>query len=461
MNPSTKAAKPPHRRCGLMLYGMLGFGLLSVPLLEAGTQILPYPPVPFFTNVAGRLLKSQLHLDLNQIQVYPTNQYTPAVHRLLQVAANLYDSTTNRCFQGPCSAPYRPSVFRPLFRRKDTPSGPQVFIVGYREVSGTALAEPVLGPRMVYLEDGMDKALLIPPIGSLTQPMERAEPLVGGIPLVLGARKCFPNFNEFAMQTGVLVSRLIEFRRTSLNGPVTLTNQMYTLMLSNIFGVEAWNSYSNAYPRSLQLLATISLTTVITNIDGTGQSHVILSNRWSEGISTNIAAGDWPGWTALSQAPASFVLPFGSTSTSIVTNASYLDQPPFLLPLTHVFFQQTGFYYPRWWLSLNVRLRFVLVDTDAQRIVDYVNLDRWEPPLDITAKLAEGADCTGNPSSLGNPAVQWCTNRAGGAIDPLGPTIGLKNQIGVGLGIGNVNLGSFTLDSYAGRDAESAIDGFR
>ena len=54
----------------------------------AAPQLNPACPSNFFTNVASRLLSSQLNVDLNHIQIYPTNQYTPAVHRLLQVTAN-------------------------------------------------------------------------------------------------------------------------------------------------------------------------------------------------------------------------------------------------------------------------------------------------------------------------------------------------------------------------------------
>src|SRR6185436_19468303 len=32
----------------------------------------------FFTNFASRLLHAQLSVDLNRIQLFPTNQYTPA-----------------------------------------------------------------------------------------------------------------------------------------------------------------------------------------------------------------------------------------------------------------------------------------------------------------------------------------------------------------------------------------------
>src|ERR1035441_8643777 len=44
--------------------------------LQAGPLVSADSPIGFFTNVANRLLQSQLGLSLNHIQVYPTNQYT-------------------------------------------------------------------------------------------------------------------------------------------------------------------------------------------------------------------------------------------------------------------------------------------------------------------------------------------------------------------------------------------------
>ena len=52
--------------------------------------------------------------------------------------------------------------------------------------------------------------------------------------------------------------------------------------------------------------------------------------------------------------------------------------------LNRAFDHNSGFPVPRWWLNLNARLRFILVDNDANRIVDYVNLDSSAAPLDIT-----------------------------------------------------------------------------
>lgn len=67
-------------------------------------------PTAFFTNVAARLLRSELRFDLNRIEVYPTNRYDPVVHRLLQITANIYDATPTARFPGillcpPCFVP--------------------------------------------------------------------------------------------------------------------------------------------------------------------------------------------------------------------------------------------------------------------------------------------------------------------------------------------------------------------
>src|SRR5204863_9936204 len=79
---------------------------------NAATNFIPWNPTQFFTNVAIRLLANAgytvgtpgsptnlLVLDNQgrtnlQIPISYTNYYTPSVHRLLQLAANIYDATT-------------------------------------------------------------------------------------------------------------------------------------------------------------------------------------------------------------------------------------------------------------------------------------------------------------------------------------------------------------------------------
>lgn len=165
---------------------------------------------PSFTNLAERLLQSQLNIALTQIQVHPTNEYGPAVHRLLQVAANICDASTNSLY---------PSVFRPRFSASDTNGN--VFISGYYQDNDVNTVND-------WLE---------------TNPY--------GTPMVIGAKKGFPNFNEVSLVTTVQVRRKLELTRPNTNFGTrpNETNQMYDLYISNLFGVETWNSYStNTYP---------------------------------------------------------------------------------------------------------------------------------------------------------------------------------------------------------------------
>jgi hypothetical protein len=425
---------------------------------QGGPQISLGSPTDFFTNVATRLLKDRLNLDLSQIQIYPNNQYTPAVHRLLQVTANLYDCTTNRIFGAATNYPYCPSVFRPFFRRIDTGSNSIVVIAGYREVSDAGMADSQSAPIMVELDQPNRSLQEIPPYGTPFSLSDKNEPIVSGVPLIIGARKGFPNFNELALQTQVDVSRLLEFRRApgTTQGPVVQTNQMYVIGISNVFGLEAWNSYLTNYPRDLNLVAALNVTAILTNESGA----VVLSNCLASGTILTIPANTWPGWNSVASAPYSMVLPFGTTNGFLFTDSTALDHAPWLEPLTHVFpaATQGAFYVPHWWLNLNIRLVFILVDSTANRIVDYVNLSRWEPTVDINSTLAVGS--TSNVTDYRNPANEWITNRLGNSTSTDVATYGIINQLMVGLN-GTTDWQSYTQDPYSGLDAESAVDGFR
>jgi hypothetical protein len=434
----------------LLLSFFLTQRIQAAPIISADS------PIGFFTNVASRLLRTELNVDLNHIPIYPTNQYTPALHRLLQVTANLYDATTNRFAPG---YPFPPGIYRPLFRRD---AQGEVFIAAYREVLGLTPAVTATAPPMVDLTS--DPVSEIPDIGTPFG-SEQDEPLVAGIPLVIGARKGFPNFNEFAMQTGVAFSRLIEFRRApnDIFGPVVATNQMYVVSITNNFGLEAWNSYAFAYPRHLQIQTTADMIAVLTNELGA----MVSSNRISQGSITNLNASTWLGWSNVLDAANSFVLPWGNTSVFyFLTNSTYVNHPPWFEPQSHNFSDSAigEFYFPHLWLNLKIRLRYILVDADASCIVDYVNLSYAEPPVDIASMLAQGATCSGNPANLDNPAEQWCTNRAGpDPTNSAAPTYGVLSQIQLGLGfyMGLLPPGNFTVDPYTGPNLHQDTDGFR
>jgi hypothetical protein len=89
------------------------------------------------------------------------------------------------------------------------------------------------------------------------------------IPLVIGVKTGFPNFNEFAMQTLVQVTRKLQFNRQSgPNTPISQTNQMFLVGISNVFGVEAWNSCMTNSPRPLRLYLWPDISVVMTNEAG-------------------------------------------------------------------------------------------------------------------------------------------------------------------------------------------------
>src|SRR4029077_12081607 len=75
-------------------------------------------------------------------------------------------------------------------------------------------------------------------------------------------------------------------------------------------------------------------------------------------------------------------------------------------------------------------------DVNRHRIVDYVNLESADPPLDLAQVLMDGAHCG---TSLryqadGELGSMFCTNRLGVTNDvPSIPTYGILNQIMVGL----------------------------
>ena len=75
---------------------------------------------------------------------------------------------------------------------------------------------------------------------------------VYGVPWIIGAKKGWPNFNEFAMESTFQLTRKLQVTRPSTNSAASAHyqyNQMFNLSLSNQFGVECWNSYTNNYTR--------------------------------------------------------------------------------------------------------------------------------------------------------------------------------------------------------------------
>jgi hypothetical protein len=437
-----------HATCSI-LPSAVSLTVLALAMLVGGLRAESLPPaepaIGFFTNVATRLLRAEGLPTPDRIQLWPTNEYSPAVHRLLQLTANLHAAATN----GPVAGyPWLPPVFRPLF----TNTGDAVFINGYVEEAGTG----VLHAAVRDLENDADRAAL--------QPMD----LVQGVPLVLGARKGLPNFNEFTLQTLVQAQRKLELRRTNLWSWPGETNELDFLAISNLFGLEAWNAYATAYPRALELRFHIAVDCVLTNEAGlvwrTNFTHPADGSLWQ--VLPSIAALGWPG-------SPSDLLRYSVNSTNAfqipaVGGLTTLPLASYLHDATgggHLADAQTAFPrtrtypLPQLWLAVSARVRFALVDLAEQRLVDFVNLHRLERTVDLGATLlAPGASYEPNVV-----AIAWLTNRLGGnAVSQ--PTQGIVEQLNVALGNHQTGLSEWL--SYGGsganiRDKERAIDEFR
>src|ERR1035437_2926757 len=193
-------------------------------LADAGYTVAPKNNPNSTSNVLAANYNAAGILITNlQIPIGSNSLYTPSVHRLLQLAANMYDATTNRTFNVPGATNGFPTVFRPLF--KDLGGG-RVFIIGYDEPTSAEMTAQI-------------NAMINTPGNPTLLPIDLSDPtetrtvllrsMVYGIPLVIGAKKGLPNFNEFAMYSQVQVTRKLQFRRpgTSTTAPVNEIDQMF------------------------------------------------------------------------------------------------------------------------------------------------------------------------------------------------------------------------------------------
>ncbi len=240
-------------------FGVVTNAANVVPGME--TNLLRWQPLDFFLAASDQMLRlyssnwwsanSNAFINtfnvtapfsITNIPVLVSNRfvYTPAVNRLLQLAANIYDATTN----GNNNLPH---AFRPLFRR--TGVNNDIYIIGYAPVT------PAVGAGISQLATPYDVTYL----NGLTQaPIQDANGPVNvyGVPWIIGAKKGLPSFNQFYLTNAVQITRQMMF--TSPNGRVNgpnpfMTGSPYTayqryLMGFNIgLGVSFWNPYTNAY----------------------------------------------------------------------------------------------------------------------------------------------------------------------------------------------------------------------
>lgn len=433
------------------------------------TNLVDWQPVDFFLTAASRMVDAsrvrmqwtgangaatdvdllgdtlvRTNFAVTNIMLYPVNEYTPTVHRLLQLAVNIYDATTNRTEVNGASHPYLPTVLKPRFGVVGT----NVFIVGYTEVTNTAF----LG--------GLD----LRTVRDLSNPFHRAaldgdpDGVAYDVPFLIGARKGFPNFNEFAMMNVAQVSRRAEVVKRALTDRAPWqTNLSYLITVSNRFGVEFWNSYSNAYPRPLALQGEGILSMTLADPLAVGGLLWTNHSYYSLGASGQLIT-PWRG--------KEFKVPV-QRSTFGMNDAAYVPLPRSqLLPGgTNTLFQRgLGFYVPQMDLLATNRFYAALVDTDSGRLVDFVAFGNMTARMDLAQGLSGQPQGPGAIGIGSEPGGIWLTNRVQNMTSLLAPTLGVVNQMDISLGntpISAQQWRSYSRTGPAANDKDRAIDVFR
>jgi hypothetical protein len=365
--------------------------------------------------------------------------YTPAVNRLLQLAANIYDTVyyTNHFFPilGSYSTPYLPSVFRPQFGKVPNSFGSyNVYITNFVEVMDTSF----LGNTNRNLSYG-------PSAVAALQPND----LVFGVPLIVGAKKGFPNFNELYMESAFQLTRKIMVTRSSTNVTLntTFTNyEMFNLSLTNSFGVECWNSYRSNYTRTTDIYVTNFLTMTLTN----DENFSFTTNLIAGGSLLIPSTSYWPGtYNSLNPNPQSFLTNFNTIPTNFAAVAVSMYRfnttpdvedtghvGPYVttnlnLPYeTYITAAGYGQYpQPHWGLAVANNLQVIMVDHASGRLIDYVQLSGPNSIRDLSAEIQAEYDTVGagTDTAYNN---QWDPSVVNGV------PAGITEQLNVSQGLG-------------------------
>ena len=378
--------------------------LLSVVLLillqarPAVAQLSGGDPLGFFTNVSSRLLQSEFGLSLNRIQIYPTNQYTPAVHRLLQVTANLWETTTN-------APDGLPTVFRPLF----TNDNGRVYIKGFREAPTVASLQAV--PRPIL---DLTVSPNLPSIGE--------DDLIFGVPLVIGARKGLPNFNEFTTESTFQITRKLELRKSSVGGAdrIYQTNQFFVLSLTMPSAVEFWNSYATNYDRPVSIYVTNRTTMLLTNDSGVFYNTTFVTGQ-------RIDTNNWPSYQPNDN--QSFIVAM-RTNIPFLPLIGYVPSMGFVSATNlNLYDKDQTLPAPRWGVTITNRIQAMIVVQGTGRILDYVLLGDLTSHRNLSEEIS-----TTDAGTLFNRL--WATNALGGAGRVSG-RYGVMAQVQVSKGFFN------------------------
>ena len=395
---------------------------------------ITYYGVTNLVGLGGQMANGQYPaFGIANIPVWVGNRfvYTPAVNRILQLAANIYDATVSNRKNG---SPDYPDVFRPLFTRDNGGTGPNIYITGFTNVVSFSDAP--------NLEVQLSQPFDVETISALSGVVSNVVENIYGVPWIIGAKKGFPNFNEISMENSLAVTRRLQLTRTTNSSTpvITGTNQMYTMSLNSSIGVELWNSYVSNYPGTVMIDVKENASTMITNYDGG-------PNEWTlQPLSTNVLysinpwLGSGVGWRSSGSPNAASFIPItftGPTLTNSVYRSSHYaggaglvstNNLPSPVPWEPTSTDGNGFYFPQFGVLLTNRLQVFMLahDSSGYHVIDYVHFEGPDSAYNLNAALQlqyDGADANG-------PGV-WNTNYPSGSAPLPGVTYGILHQISI------------------------------
>jgi hypothetical protein len=387
--------------------------------LQFGSAQLPTTnAVNFFTNLSTRLLQQEFGFGLEQVQISPTNGYTPAVHRLFQVTANLWETTTDPTNN-------LPTVFRPRF----TVTNGVVYLSGYTVVTN---ATELDGLPLVDLAGSPQAAGLIPASG---------DALVYGVPLVIGARKGLPNFNEFQIAPEFTFARKIQLVKPSASSTtISQTNQLFTMSLTLPMAAEFWNPYLTNFTNAVTVCITNRATLVLTNDLGVNYTTTFVAgdryetNFWSRFNSASPAAttNKYSFVTMLrTNLP---VLPTVGTNVGYIPNVGFVSANN-----SNLFDTSQNLLMPRWGMVISNRVQAMIVDQGTGRLIDCVLLGNLTCATNLTEVFAKPVAWLDDFYAGGATSIQqgfescWVTNAVPGSPHITG-RIGVMQQINIARG---------------------------
>jgi hypothetical protein len=477
---------------------------LGIPQIDGSVVTIPY------TNSK---------LQISNIMIYPFNMFTPEVHRLFQLTANIYETAGNgrewqpdqgylagsqvrrlsRYYRSigpagvgvaPPAAPWVinepgiPQVFRPTYRFDSI--NDIVYLSGFIAESNTAWLDlPYLD---LSLTNDRFRFLRLP-----------GDPLfvngtnmhVRGIPSIIGAKGAardafgsivssgLPNLNEVTYRPFLEVTRKLELVKTNAADIPRFTNHMFEISMDVDMGAEVWLPYRFSYPRNLEIRMTNEMTVIITNEIGT-----LLIARRTNSVVDFVPAGTWVPLQAdnTNAFPGNFRTPLRERITLLDNMAYSTNFPPLAgttvggfrpvstrFPGPAFFSGSNSFPDPKLGLIVSNWFTYAAIDTDFNMVVDHVNLSNLVGRINLIEML-NGR--TNRFSTDPLAAVFWRTNRTtiGTGSSNLVATstntpTGISYQIQVGMGRSPIQglpvstiWKNYSQDSFTARNQARAAD---